>query len=271
MYKRQLRTFGGGLLTTCGLQHTGGPETDAHGERGLHGRISNCVGRVESILQPDPARGQIDFSLKGVVEETRLFGPSLRLRRTISGRIGEAAFQLHDQVTNLGNTPAPHMLLYHFNFGWPLADAGTRLLWQGKLTPRLPNSETFRPGNDYQTCPPPLDRHRGSGEDVALIDATADAGGFCVCGLYNPSLSLAVALQFKKEQLPRLTNWQHFGPGEYVTGLEPGTHGPVGQAAARADGSLIVLEPGESRTYDLRFEVLTHPSDVQAFLDTMGE
>ncbi len=29
-----LRTFGGGLLTTCGLTHVGGPETDAYGETG---------------------------------------------------------------------------------------------------------------------------------------------------------------------------------------------------------------------------------------------
>src|SRR5690606_39411565 len=28
-----LRTFGGGLLTTCGLSHVGGPESDEYGER----------------------------------------------------------------------------------------------------------------------------------------------------------------------------------------------------------------------------------------------
>ena len=31
-----LRTFGGGLLTTCGLSHVGGPDQDESGERGLH-------------------------------------------------------------------------------------------------------------------------------------------------------------------------------------------------------------------------------------------
>lgn len=35
-----LRTFGGGFLTTCGLTHVGGPETDSFGERGLHDTIS---------------------------------------------------------------------------------------------------------------------------------------------------------------------------------------------------------------------------------------
>ncbi len=48
-----LKTFGGGLLTTCGLSHVGGPEADEYGERGLHGQISNLVADVESIVQPD--------------------------------------------------------------------------------------------------------------------------------------------------------------------------------------------------------------------------
>src|SRR5689334_20409949 len=38
-----LATFGGGLLTTCGLSHIGGPESDEYGERGLHGKISNVA------------------------------------------------------------------------------------------------------------------------------------------------------------------------------------------------------------------------------------
>ena len=32
-----LRTFGGGLLTTCGLSNAGPPNSDEHGSRGLHG------------------------------------------------------------------------------------------------------------------------------------------------------------------------------------------------------------------------------------------
>jgi hypothetical protein len=57
--------------------------------------------------------------------------------------------------------------------------------------------------------------------------------------------------------MPWLINWQHWGKNEYVTALEPATHPPIGQAAARENGSLILLEPGESRTYDLLLEVLT--------------
>src|SRR5438105_3006822 len=36
-----LRTFGGGLITTCGLTHIGQPDSDAGEDFGLHGRISH--------------------------------------------------------------------------------------------------------------------------------------------------------------------------------------------------------------------------------------
>src|SRR5512137_706028 len=35
-----LKAFGCGLLTTCGLMHVGGPDSDEHGERGVHGDYS---------------------------------------------------------------------------------------------------------------------------------------------------------------------------------------------------------------------------------------
>jgi hypothetical protein len=63
-------------------------------------------------------------------------------------------------------------------------------------------------------------------------------------------------VRFKKSQLPWFVNWQHWAPGEYVTGLEPCTNPPVGQAAARKEGTLIMLQPGESRQYELKLEVI---------------
>lgn len=76
-----------------------------------------------------------------------------------------------------------------------------------------------------------------------------------MCGLHNPNLGVTLKLYFQKDQLPHLTNWQHWGKNEYVTGLEPGTHPPIGQASARAQNTLIYLAPGERRTYDLTIDV----------------
>ena len=263
-----LRTFGGGLLTTCGLSHVGPPERDDHGERGLHGLVSNLPAEIESIIQPDPLRGRMEMSITGRIKETQIFGPSLELRRTISGTLGQPFIRIHDEVVNVANTPAPHMILYHCNFGWPLADAGTDILWKGswKSGGRENDNRIFHEGNDFRKCPPPLEQHNGGGEAVAFIDPERDASDQCICGLHNANLSLAVALRFNGEQLPCLTNWQHWGKGEYVTGLEPGTNPPIGQMKARQQNQLIELQPGEKKIYDLEIEVLDNEISIREFL-----
>jgi hypothetical protein len=262
-----LRTFFGGLLTTCGLSHVGGPESDEHGERGIHGNISNIPAEIESIIQPDPLKGNMKMSITGIMKETKIFGPSLELKRTISGTLGESYLHIHDEVTNRANTAAPHMLLYHFNFGWPVADEGAQILWKGKWT--LPDREgdekIFNDRNDFHKCPAPLDIHKGTGEAVAFIDIDADNNGECISGIYNTEINIAVSVSFKKEQLPWLINWQHWGDGEYVTGIEPGTHPPIGQSKARKNNELIFIGPGETKVYDVRIEVMNNESDILTF------
>jgi hypothetical protein len=191
----------------------------------------------------------------------------LELKRTISGTLGQPSIQIHDEVINRANTLAPHMLLYHFNFGWPFIDEGTKLIWQGDWQAREGgiNGNIFREDYDFRTCPAPMDAHSGTGEAVAFIDATPNDTGWCSAGLHNAQLGLAVALRFQKSQLPWLTNWQHWGKGEYVTGIEPGTHPPIGQAKARKQSTLLFLEPGESRTYDVEVEVLHNPAQISQF------
>ena len=266
-----LTTWGGGLLTTCGLTHVGGPESDEYGERGVHGPFSNIPAEIESIIQPDIHSGSRTMSITGIVKQARVFGPHLVLRRTISVDLGTSVIEIRDVVSNAGNTASPHMLLYHFNFGWPLVDQGTKILWNGKWSPRYDDGKNrmFNEHTDFKTCPAPMEEHNGSGEDVGIIDIDPDQTGTCTCGLHNERLNLAVSLQFSKQQLPWLTNWQHWGRGEYVTGLEPGTHPPVGQKQARADNTLIILQPGESRHYDVRLDVLSTEEKIQPLIKSL--
>lgn len=263
-----LKTFGGGLLTTCGLSHTGGPESDSFGQRGLHGEISNLPAEIESIMQPDPLQGKMDMSITGTVKETRVFGPMLERKRTISGVLGQARINIRDQIVNRGNTPAPHMLLYHFNLGWPLVDEGTEIAWRGSWKSRDGDADNpiFNTNNDFKRCPGPMAEHAGGGEEVAFIDPDPDPSGECTCGLYNDRLGIALSIRFQKKELPWLMNWQHWAKGEYVTGLEPATHPPVGQAKAREDGTLILLEPGKSRNYHLELEILQQEESIKEFL-----
>jgi hypothetical protein len=252
-----LRNWGGGLVTTCGISNMGSPENDEHGERGLHGRISNIPAEIISIRQPDPQNGLMDFSISGIIRESRVFGPHLELERTLSGTLGVPEIHLADRVTNRGNSPAPHMLLYHCNMGWPLIDKGTRLNWNGPWKSRGSelDDEIFHEGGNFRVCPDPMESHRDGGEACAFVDIDADDAGYCTCSAVNPTLGFGLEIRFRKEQLPWLINWQHWGKGEYVTALEPGTNLTVGQSHARNNGTLIMLEPGESREYTLRLRI----------------
>ncbi len=254
-----LRTFGGGLLTTCGLSNAGPSNSDESGSRGLHGNYSNSAAELISIKQPDIFSGDLSYEIVAKVRETTTFGPSLEMLRTISGTIGSTEIRIKDQVTNRGNIPAPHMLLFHINCGWPLIDEGTRIVWQGKIVPRdgKHHITEFNQKNHFKTCAAPLPEHDGGGEDVAFIEPKGDSDDRVVCGFANDNLEVALKISFSKTQLPWLINWQHWGKNEYVTALEPATNPPIGQVAARENGTLILLKPGETKTYDLNLEVLT--------------
>ncbi|MEN6384237.1 MAG: aldose 1-epimerase family protein [Phycisphaerales bacterium] len=262
-----LYSFGGGLITTCGLSHVGGPESDEFGNRGIHGRISNLPTTLESVIQPDITSGNLDMSITAIIKESKLFGPNLELKRTIESSLGSSYIKIKDSVTNLGNTSVPHMLLYHCNFGWPLIDEKTRIICKGVCKSRgmEMDNEIFNDKVNYKLCQKPRKLHNAGGESCGFIDVKADKKGVCKIGFYNSNLKLAVAMEYNKKQLPWLTNWQHWGQGEYVCALEPGTNPPIGQKEARKSNQLIYLEPGENRKYELKISVLTEQKQIKEF------
>lgn len=266
-----LRTFGGGLLTTCGLTHTGGPEQDSHGSRGLHDQYSNTPAELIAVKQPDLVEDSSnEMSIVGRIFQGHPLGYNIEIKRTIRCFLGEPTIYLEDEVTNIGNIGVPHMLLYHMNFGYPLVAPGAKILWKGEWVSREGEDQAsiFKKGRDFRTCPKPMDSHSGGGEEAALIDVHADSQGKVSCGIYNEQLGFALRLSFLKEQLPWLTNWQHWGKGEYVTGLEPGTHPPLGQRYARQKGTLIRLEPGQSRNYAIQVDIIKDPEKRTEFVNS---
>ncbi len=262
-----LKSFSG-FMVTCGLSHIGGYEEDDFGQRGLHGRINNQPAEITEIVQPDPISDQFEMSLSGVIYESTVFGPHLELRRKISSTIGLPKIKIRDVVTNKGNVDAPHMILYHCNFGFPLIDKNTMIFYDGDCISRGSelDNDTFNENSNYKLVPDPIDSHRGNCEAVGFIDIKPDESGLCSCGLFNPRIKIALVLKFLKSELPWLTNWQHWGKGEYVTGLEPGTNVPLGQAWARERGNLIFLKPGEERTYNLEITILDDENEIKAIL-----
>lgn len=123
-----------GTLATGGLDHTMGPaEVDASQynlpsrrtiRHGLHGRVANIPARLRGY--GEQWRGdRCTLWAEGEIRQAALFGEHLELLQRIEADLGSNEVRIFDTVSNRGYERTPHMLLYHFNFGWPLVDSGS--------------------------------------------------------------------------------------------------------------------------------------------------
>lgn len=246
-----LRSFGGGLLTTCGLTNAGMPGSDEWGDSGLHGRIANTP--AELLGYGGQWRGeQYELFLEGRVRETDFWNVNVLMTRRLSAQMGENAVHLVDVVQNQGERPAPFMLLYHCNFGFPLLDAGTRLvLPQKAVQPRDEIAAAGLDGHLRMDTPQPDYR-----EQVFFHQTHADTDGTTTVAVVNDALELAVAITYRQRELPHLVQWKQMGIGNYVLGVEPANCLVLGRAATHRRGELPMLAPGESREMRLQFRVV---------------
>lgn len=254
-----LRSFGGGLLVTCGLQNVGPPGERDGEPLGLHGRVSNIPASNVSREERWDEAGCVLLA-RGEVRESRVFGPNLALRRTVSARLGETAVLVEDGVENGGFRREPLMLLYHINLGWPLLDEGARLAGPGRPgDPPEPRDEDAAAGLrvwDRFDVPTP-----GFVERIFYHRPAAGADGWAEARLENPALGLALSVRFRPEELPEFVQWTMTGEGAYVLGLEPATCRVGGYEAEEAAGRVIWLEPGEVRRYAVEILVSSMEAD----------
>jgi uncharacterized protein DUF4432 len=256
-----LQSFPGGLLTSCGPFNIGPPGKDGDEDLGLHGPHSNTAATLESVSQPDPHAGKLDMTVVGSLRYGAFYGPCLQLRRTLHSTLGSNAIEVTDEFTNAGNQPVPHAWLLHINFGYPLVDAGSELCFDSpKVIPTdaIESVKRFRDGVNYKKILPPQESHRGPDSAVAyLFPKPADRAGNVTVGIVNPKLNLGVAIRYSARQFPRCGNWQHFGPREYVTALEPMNGTIDGRATDRANKLLDFIQPGAKKIYRYMIEAVT--------------
>ena len=259
-----IRQFNGGLLVTCGLTHAGQPERDDQtGEpRDLHGRYSRL--RAEDLrvergweLQPGGVEAYV-ARLHGTVSESALFAEQLRLERTYTLTLGVPVIEVMDVVRNLGDQPAPLMVLYHCNVGYPLVAEGTRLDTPGAAVyaRNAWAAEGLAHWADYTAPQPNLE------EQVYFHTVRAAADGWTEVALFREDFGLA--FQWNTRSAPYLTQWKNPRQGIYVCGVEPGNCIPEGQNAARQSGRLQMLAPGEAVTFNLRLAALRDAAEVEA-------
>lgn len=259
-----LRSFYGGLLTTCGLTYAGAPNIDQGQALGLHGRVSNIPAKNVSM------NGKWDGDeytiwVQGDIQETAVFQENLILHRRIWTRLGEKRLFIDDEVENAGFNTTEHMMLYHINGGFPVVDEGSRIVAPFlKTNPRDGDAKVGLKKFFMFQGPTP-----GFKERVYYHDVATDESGFVYSALINKSFydgqGFGFYIKYRKAQLPVLVEWKMNGEGVYVVGMEPGTNNANGRSLERKEGRLIFLEPGESRFYNLEIGVLAGEEEIGAF------
>lgn len=256
-----LRSFPGGLVTTCGLTYAGAPCEDEGECLGLHGRFSHTPA---SNVWVDGAWEGDDYVMwaQGKMRESRLFGENVLLQRKVWARLGENKFWIDDVVTNEGPRTVPHMILYHINGGFPAVDTGSLMISPTRsATPRDADAEIDK--EHYYLNDPPT---RGFKERCYYHDMAPDSDGFVRAALVNKNMpdggAFGFYVKYNINELPKFTQWKMNGEREYVVGLEPANCWVQGRAMERERGTLQFLEPGETREYHLEIGVLDGIEEV---------
>jgi hypothetical protein len=243
-----LRTWPGGFLTSCGLDQVGSPCNDSGEELGLHGRIAG-IPAAQVRWGGDWKEDDYFLWAEGQVRQSCMFGEDISLHRRVGLWLGGARFWIEDTVENHSFKQVPHMFLQHFNLGFPLVDAGTRLeLPQHTTRPRdLSARDGIAQYNNFEDPQPDYK------EQVFYHDLIADEAGQAEVRLVNPGFDrgrgLTIYWRYSLNEYPVLVEWKMMGEGQYVVGIEPSNCRVEGRASERERGSLQVLQPFEKRRY----------------------
>ena len=261
------RGFPGGLVSTCGLDHTllgGADDTTVFNyphrvteTYGLHGRYTGLPARLAGYgVSWDGDDGVL--WAEGEVLQAALFGEQLLLRRRIEADLGGVSLRITDTVTNIGPTPCPHMMLYHCNIGFPVVDAGSELVYPSG--PGTCVSAASSP--DYLELTGPS---ADFVEECYEHDMLAGPDGLVGAAVVNRAIGLGVFQRYERSALPRHITWRQLGTVAYVVAMEPSTNRDAGRFDARQRGELAHLAPGETRRYRLEIGALVGDDAIDAF------
>lgn len=233
-----LATFAGGFLATCGLDNIGSP-CEADGEQyPLHGQIGSAPAEQFSLTIDENAAVPT-VTVRGVMRQAQMFGLNLSLTRTITCRYGDAAFTMADTIQNHGHHPAPYLLLYHFNLGYPLlSETAEIFLPSATVRPRTQHAANHL--DSWRQVLPPQNIF----EEMCYYH-TFGAGAKKEYGIRNPAEGLAVHFTVESDSLDHFMQWKMLEKGTYVMGLEPCNATIDGHCDAAQNGTLKTLAPGE--------------------------
>jgi hypothetical protein len=257
------------LLCRCGLSSNGPPGVDtivdAAGKRSetpltLHGRIANTPAhRVE--VRADSA-GDGLLAVRGEVDESSMFGPSLRLSTSYETIPGSNRLTIRDEVRNLSARPLEVQLLYHTNVGRPFLDVGAKVV----LPVRQGAPRDSRAAEDVSTWRTYRGPTPGYAEQCYYAELIGDDHDQTTVLLRNAAGDRGISLEYGIRTLPCFTVWKctQAEADGYVTGLEPATNFPNFKTFERSHGRVVTLAPQQSYATQLALSVHASSAEVAA-------
>lgn len=243
----------GGMLVTCGLGNVGGHSSEG-GVFPTHGRISHVPAKnfgTRTFWEGD------DYVLRacGEVHQTKMYSRHLSIQRTIETGLHSKSIKLHDVLTNFEAEDEPYMLLYHFNFGYPLLQADSCVeVSKADVSPMTDIS------TDSHHMMAPVD---GRGEELYFRTNL----GSRACGvLYNERLELGAYVAFDTENLPNMVQWKMMKSHDYVLALEPCNTYGINRKQAMDAGKIAVLPAYSSVENHLELGVLDGLTEIREFV-----
>jgi hypothetical protein len=254
-----LRFFQAGMLYTCGLRNVGAPCVDDGEELNLHGRIGNTPAEKVGI-SAQWMEDEYQMEISGEMREAAMFRENLVLKRKISTQMGAKFIKIVDEVENQGFEEQPLMILYHFNFGYPLLDNGTRILMPSlKITSRDEISENGI--KEFEKITEPID---GFIEHVFYHEIASDAQGYANLGIVNDRLGLGVHLKYNAQQLPKLNEWKCIKSGDYTLAFEPANCNVDGRAIEKINGKVHTIAPFQSAKFEIEVGIVEGIKEIKA-------
>ncbi len=263
-------------MVRCGLESAGHPGKDEFvnnvGDKvemnlTLHGKIGNIPASKVTVTVDLAAPYRI--RLQGIVHERMFYGPKLELITEISTLPGSTTLRISDRLVNHGAGDQEFQMIYHTNFGRPLLEKGARaVVAADKIEPM--NAHAAKSIATFSLYDPPT---TGFTEQVYLVHPKSDSSGNSHALLKNAAGDRGVSVSWRTSQLPYFTLWKNTaaeGDG-YVTGLEPGTGFPFNRNIERKFGRVPKLAPGESRTFELEYNLHEDANAVEVVEATINK
>lgn len=242
------RNFFAGLLTTCGLTYNGASSQVNDRYLGTHGRYSNTPAEDVSITK-EWVDNEYVLSISGFIRETRLFGENVILKRVIQTKLFSNEIIITDEIINQSFVEVPLMLLYHFNFGYPLLDKNA-VFTRSKSSLRARDKTSEKGITSFDSFDNPIPGYK---EQVFYHSYFQEEK--CFGKIYNPDIDLGVLVEFNRSELPMLIEWKMISQGDYVLGIEPSTNSPEGFLSEKSNNRIYYLDPFETKRISLKLSI----------------